>query len=62
MDRPAFFRIPGLLFRLLLGEASELVLEGQRVKSVRLQELGFEFKHPTLKKALEDLLQGVKKY
>ncbi len=56
MGRPSYLRVPELVFRSLLGDAAKLVLEGQKVKPERLEELGFQFKYPTLDKALEDLL------
>ncbi|MCF7876603.1 TIGR01777 family oxidoreductase [Candidatus Bipolaricaulota bacterium] len=56
MGRPSYLRVPGFLFRVLLGEAAKLVLEGQKVKPTRLEELGFEFDYPLLEEALEDLL------
>lgn len=56
MGRPSYLKVPGFLFRLLLGEAAKLVLEGQKVRPARLEELGFEFDYPVLDEALEDLL------
>lgn len=56
MGRPSYLRVPGFVFRTLLGEAAKLVLEGQKVRPERLEELGFQFDYPTLGKALEDLL------
>ncbi|MBS3787197.1 TIGR01777 family oxidoreductase [Candidatus Bipolaricaulota bacterium] len=56
MGRPSYLRVPGFLFRSLLGEAAKLVLEGQKVRPERLEELGFEFNYPVLSSALEDLL------
>ncbi|MFW6006188.1 MAG: TIGR01777 family oxidoreductase [Candidatus Bipolaricaulota bacterium] len=56
MGRPSYLRVPGFPFRVLLGEASKLVLEGQKVRPARLEELGFEFEYPILDQALEDLL------
>ncbi|MFB6291663.1 MAG: TIGR01777 family oxidoreductase [Candidatus Bipolaricaulia bacterium] len=56
LDRPSYLRVPGFLFKILLGDASKLVLEGQKVKPKRLEELEFEFDYPTLEEALNDLL------
>jgi len=57
LNRPSYLRIPGFLFRILLGEAAKLVLEGQRVKPARLEQMGFEFDHPDLDEALSHLLR-----
>ncbi|MEF8799376.1 MAG: TIGR01777 family oxidoreductase [Candidatus Bipolaricaulota bacterium] len=56
MGRPSHLRVPGFLIRVLMGEASKLVLEGQKVRPTKLEELGFEFDYPALDEALEDLL------
>jgi uncharacterized protein (TIGR01777 family) len=57
MNRPAWIPVPGFAMKLALGEVSTLVLNGQRMVPSRLQEAGFEFKHPTLEAALKDLLR-----
>jgi uncharacterized protein (TIGR01777 family) len=56
LRRPYWFPTPAFLLRLVLGEKAMLVLEGQRVLPRRLLEAGFEFHHPRLDEALEDLL------
>jgi uncharacterized protein len=56
LGKPAILPMPGLALRLALGEAATALLGGQRVMPRRLLEMGFAFKHPTLKAALEDLL------
>lgn len=55
LKRPDFFPTPGWPVRLLLGEQSDLLLEGQRVAPARLQEEGFVFRYPQLQPALEHL-------
>jgi hypothetical protein len=57
MRRPAFFRTPSFLLRLMLGEKAILVLEGQRPVPRRLLKTGFAFRFPTLEMALADLLK-----
>lgn len=57
MHRPFWLPVPAFALRLALGEMSTLILEGQRVSSRRLQDMGFQFEFGTLQKALEDLLQ-----
>jgi uncharacterized protein (TIGR01777 family) len=53
LRRPAFFKIPTFLMRTVIGlAAEELLLCSQKMTSHRLQESGFEFKHPTLEKSV----------
>lgn len=56
LHRPAFFRVPALTLKLMLGEASELLLEGQCVKPLALSASGYTFRYPSLSQALSDLL------
>lgn len=57
LKRPALFRVPGFVLRLLLGEmAQALLLSGQRVIPRKLQKSGYEFEYPELRGALENLL------
>jgi uncharacterized protein (TIGR01777 family) len=49
LHRPTFLKVPAFAMRLLIGiAADELLLCSQKMTSHRLQESGFEFKHPTL--------------
>ncbi len=50
-DRP-WLRVPAPALRLALGEAAVELLTSARVVSQRLQEAGYEFRHPTLPEAL----------
>ncbi len=55
--RPTIFPVPEFMLRLLLGQMAEEVLLGsQRVEPARLLASGYEFKHPQLKAALEEML------
>ena len=56
LKRKPLLRVPACTFKLLLGEQSQLVLNGQYVKPQALQHAGFEFQYPTLKQALHHLL------
>ena len=56
LKRKPVLRLPACTFKLLLGEQSQLVLNGQYVKPKALQHAGFEFQYPTLKQALQNLL------
>lgn len=56
LKKKPLFNLPSSIMRLMLGEQSQLVLNGQYVKPKALQDAGFEFKFPTLKQALNDLI------
>lgn len=49
------FRIPGLFFRLLWGEAADFLLEGQCVEPARLLAAGFPFRTPDFQHFLDRL-------
>ncbi len=56
LKRPFYFPVPGFILKLLLGEMSVLVLDGQKVLPKRLIEEGFEFKFSEISDALKNLL------
>lgn len=56
LKKKPFFNLPSSVMKCMLGEQSQLILNGQYVKPKALQDLGFEFKFPTLKQALNDLI------
>lgn len=56
MGRPAFVPAPSPALKVGLGDMSQMLLDSHRAIPEHLQQLGFEFKYPTLDKALEDLL------
>lgn len=56
LHRPHWFPVPSILMKLALGEKSQLVLEGQKVLPNSLLKANYQFKYPTLKSALENLL------
>lgn len=58
LHRPTFFTLPEFLLKLMFGEMSTLLIDGQKVLPQALLDTGFEFKHQTLKEALEQ--QAVK--
>ena len=58
LNRPSFFSVPSKIIKLLFGEmGEEVLLKGQKVIPKRLQDLGFEYKHPHLEDALENIFQ-----
>ncbi len=57
LGRPAVVPVPGLVLDLKFGgEFGKVLRGGQRVVPRRTLELGYEFQHPDLDEALEDLL------
>ncbi|HZY84438.1 MAG TPA: TIGR01777 family oxidoreductase [Gemmataceae bacterium] len=56
LRRPAIMPMPGFALRLLVGEAAEVVLGGQRVLPRRAQQLGYVFKYPTIDAALREIV------
>jgi uncharacterized protein (TIGR01777 family) len=52
LRRPAVLPVPGPALRLLYGEMASVVTGGVRMLPKRLQELGYEFRHPDLEEAL----------
>ncbi len=54
--KPAFLPVPAFAIRLVFGQASVVLLGGQRALPVRAQELGFEFQFQTIEAATRDLL------
>jgi uncharacterized protein (TIGR01777 family) len=57
MKRPHYLPIPSFAIRLVLGEVSMMVLQGQRVLPQRLLMEGYVFKFPILEEAIIDLLK-----
>jgi uncharacterized protein len=57
LRRPSWLPAPGLALNILLGEMAEaLLINGQRVAATRALDLGYRFKYPTARAALEEAL------
>ncbi|WNR43227.1 TIGR01777 family oxidoreductase [Paenibacillus roseipurpureus] len=57
MRRPNIFPVPAFMMKLLFGELSVLLLEGQKVLPRVLQQHGFVWKFPQLQEALAQLMK-----
>ncbi len=57
LKRPVFFKVGAGMLKLLQGEGSSVLTEGQKVIPKRLKELDFPFQFPTADDALTDLLK-----
>jgi uncharacterized protein (TIGR01777 family) len=55
LSRPAWFRVPAFVLKLILGEGSDLLVKGQRVYPQRLLDAGYQFAYPKLKDALQQI-------
>jgi uncharacterized protein (TIGR01777 family) len=57
LKRPSFLPTPAFAIKLTLGEAADVVLQGQRVLPKRALAAGFAFQYPTPEAALADCLK-----
>ena len=51
LNRPAFMPMPGFALKVIMGEAADMLLTGQRVIPQKLLDAGFEFKFDSVDKA-----------
>lgn len=56
LHRPAFLPTPGFALKLLLGEAADIVTNGQRVVPAKALALGYAFEFPQIDAALVDIV------
>jgi uncharacterized protein len=56
LHRPAFFRVPAFVVKVILRGLSEEILESKRVLPAAALDYGFGFNFPELEPALRDLL------
>ncbi|HEY9825296.1 MAG TPA: TIGR01777 family oxidoreductase, partial [Stenomitos sp.] len=56
IQRPSWLPVPDFALNLLLGEAAQVVLEGQNVQPQQTQASGFQFRYPFVKEALQQIL------
>jgi uncharacterized protein (TIGR01777 family) len=58
LHRPVWLPVPAFVLRAVLGEMSQLLVDGQHVVPVAATAAGFAWRFPQLDAALEDLLGG----
>jgi uncharacterized protein len=56
LRRPLWFRVPSFALRALLGEMSQLLVDGQRVVPTHATALGFKFRYRRIRDAVAALL------
>lgn len=59
LNRPSWLPVPGFALEALLGDAAQVILDGQQVLPQRTQASGFTYLYPTVKPALKDLLKEI---
>jgi uncharacterized protein (TIGR01777 family) len=57
MHRPSWLPVPDFALEMLLGDASKVVLEGQQVLPKRTEAQGFEYQYPSVRQALQEILE-----
>jgi uncharacterized protein len=55
LNRPSWARVPPSVLALMVGEMADMLLAGQRAGPVAALKLGYIFKYPNLRQALESL-------
>ncbi len=55
VHRPAIFPAPPFMLKLVFGEMSSIILDSQTIIPQKLNEEGFQFDHPEIYEALQDL-------
>lgn len=58
MNRPSWLPVPDFALEVLLGDAAQVVLQGQQVLPKRAISGGFNYQYSSVKPALEDILKG----
>jgi uncharacterized protein (TIGR01777 family) len=56
LGRPSFLPTPGFALRVMLGESSQIITQGQRVFPRKALAAGYTFKFTDVEAALRDLL------
>ena len=57
LHRPSYLPIPSFVMKIIFGEMSTILLDGQRAVPQNLLNLGFQFQYPDAKSTLNALLK-----
>jgi uncharacterized protein len=57
LNQPAIMRVPGFALKMVFGEGSKALTSGQKVLPGKLIRSGFEFRYPTIEKALMSIFR-----
>lgn len=57
LGRPSWAPVPAFVLRAALGEMAEMLLTGQRAVPAEAERLGYRFRYPTLRPALENIFK-----
>ena len=58
LDKPLWLPpVPGFVLRIILGQMSEIVVNGRNVSSKKIEEAGYKFQFAELEPALKDLFK-----
>lgn len=57
LGRPALLPVPAFVLHLVLGQSAEMVLGGQRVYPTKALATGYQFRYPSLRPALVEVLR-----
>jgi uncharacterized protein (TIGR01777 family) len=58
LNRPSWLPVPDFALEALLGDGAKVVLEGQQVLPKHTLADGFQYRYPTVKQALSEILAG----
>jgi len=56
LGRKIYFKIPALVLKLQLGQASQLLLESPQASADKIMEANFDFQFPTIEESLKDIM------
>jgi len=58
LHSPSWLPVPEIMLKIALGQMAEMLLHGQRAVPKKLLNANFDYKFPTLKEALENVLRS----